>query len=370
MKILYIFTGGRKKRWNKINSGEIPSEFFFGAYELNKKGYEIDILELEEIKKLNKPGRLKKYINSFFKKLTGLSTDKEIFKNSLDQLNQYDHIIASNDFIALSLLPWIKKRKIKPPVIFFAMGQLANTENENLNWLKNKIGKAVYKKLIKNSELGIFLGRGEFNLAQSLVKDKNKIHFLPFAVDTKFWQPNKNIEEENYIFSIGNDKARNWEMAIKLAQRMPEEKFKFISKSEILSQAKLPSNLEHINGGDWKNYILTDEEIKKFYQKCKIVIIPIKETFQPSGQSVCLQAMSCGKPVIISQYKGFWEPEKNKNNIHLIFSENNIDNFCKNIKKLNKNKDLREKIGKNARNLTTKEYDMNSFAKKLLKLIK
>jgi glycosyltransferase involved in cell wall biosynthesis len=35
-------------------------------------------------------------------------------------------------------------------------------------------------------------------------------------------------------------------------------------------------------------------------------VVPLKNVHQPSGQSVTLQAMSCGRPVILSNTKGLW----------------------------------------------------------------
>jgi len=65
--------------------------------------------------------------------------------------------------------------------------------------------------------------------------------------------------------------------------------------------------------GDWKESILSDIEIRKLIQKSRLVILPLKKTFQPSGQSVALQTMACGKPVIISKTDGFWDPENFSN---------------------------------------------------------
>ena len=39
----------------------------------------------------------------------------------------------------------------------------------------------------------------------------------------------------------------------------------------------------------------------------RFVVVPVRQTIQPSGQSVCLQAMSCGKAVIMSDIDGLWE---------------------------------------------------------------
>ena len=77
-------------------------------------------------------------------------------------------------------------------------------------------------------------------------------------------------------------------------------------------------NIVFSKGNFYKNG-LTDLELRKLYQKSIAVIIPLKDVYQPSGYSVALQAMSCGKTVIITKNKGFWAPDIFKNYINCIF---------------------------------------------------
>ena len=61
------------------------------------------------------------------------------------------------------------------------------------------------------------------------------------------------------------------------------------------------------------NGSFTDIEIRNLYQESFAVIVPLKDVFQPSGYSVTLQAMACGKPVILTKTKGLWAPDIFKN---------------------------------------------------------
>ena len=55
---------------------------------------------------------------------------------------------------------------------------------------------------------------------------------------------------------------------------------------------------------------MEDKEIKKIYGECRFTILPLREAIQPSGQSVTLQSISCGTPVLITKTKGFWDEDK------------------------------------------------------------
>jgi glycosyltransferase involved in cell wall biosynthesis len=37
--------------------------------------------------------------------------------------------------------------------------------------------------------------------------------------------------------------------------------------------------------------------------------VPLKDVYQPSGYSVTLQAMACGRPVVLTRNRGLWTPE-------------------------------------------------------------
>ena len=52
--------------------------------------------------------------------------------------------------------------------------------------------------------------------------------------------------------------------------------------------------------------IISQMKIRELYQDAFAIIIPLKDVFQPSGYSVTLQAMACGKPVVLTKTKGLW----------------------------------------------------------------
>ena len=52
---------------------------------------------------------------------------------------------------------------------------------------------------------------------------------------------------------------------------------------------------------------IDDLELRNIYQNAKLTIIPLKDSLQPSGQSVALQSIACGTPVIITHTSGFWD---------------------------------------------------------------
>ena len=94
--------------------------------------------------------------------------------------------------------------------------------------------------------------------------------------------------------------------------------------------------------------MLTDTEVRDIYEQSKVTILPLKNTLQPSGQSVTLQSMSCGVPVIISNTIGFWDSDRFKNDYHLVrLEDNSLDSWVSKISEILKSEDLLAEISKN-----------------------
>ena len=166
------------------------------------------------------------------------------------------------------------------------------------------------------------MGVGEYKLAKNHIKNREKVVFIPFHIDCDFWETSElKIEENNQILFIGNDGNRDFDLLIDIAKIMPEKNFVFVSSNQQILNLKLP-NVTVITG-NWRDGFLSDLELKKIYQKSRLVILPLKNSTQPSGQSVALQSMSMGIPVLISKNKGFWDGENFVENKNIFFQTTN-----------------------------------------------
>ena len=96
-------------------------------------------------------------------------------------------------------------------------------------------------------------------------------------------------------------------------------------------------------------------------------IIPLVESSQPSGQSVALQSMSLGIPVMISRTSGFWDDKEFFQEKNIIFVEENTpENWVNKIKLILNNDKLLNQISTNSRNLINEKYNLEIFYNNLL----
>ena len=168
--------------------------------------------------------------------------------------------------------------------------------------------KKIIKSSIKISNRVIFIGKGELNLFSNLIKNfSHKYEYLPFSVDTKFWKSigKKTQNIENILF-IGNDTNRDFEFMNLFSSSNKQYNFYFVTSNDLLLNAE-SDNVKKIKG-DWRKQVISDENILNLYLDSDLVVLPIKETTQPSGPSVALHAMSSGSRVMITKTEGFWDP--------------------------------------------------------------
>lgn len=357
-KITYIFTRGRIA---KVDNIEFSDDFFYGYRYLIEQKYDLNALEFIKTNKvLSKIEHILSRIFSLPLYVFSIYTRK-----NYQMLKHSDHIFLVSESTGFAVLPMLfflkKSNQIKTHM--FVMGLFS--KKINFIFFKN-FHRFLIKTLVNNLDKLYFLGKEEFNLANELIKDNNKLHFTSFYIDTNFWkQENLDIQKNTEILFVGNDGNRNYELLIKIAEVMSEYNFVFVSKHETITNLNLPN--VRVLKGSWNSNILTDKDLREIYLSSRIVILPLIESNQPSGQSVTLQSMSLGIPVIISNTNGFWDKDSFINNENIVFENSNTPiSWKKSIESLYNDVSKLNNISKNSINLVHEKYNLEIFNKFLL----
>jgi glycosyltransferase involved in cell wall biosynthesis len=197
-----------------------------------------------------------------------------------------------------------------------------------------------------------------------------KAVYVRFGIDNNFWiNKNSNFSNSKVLF-VGNDENRDYKSLINIVNGMPDYEFLIISNK--LSKDDFRYNNYSLINSDWKSGKLTDLELKGLMEEVKISIIPITEnTTQPSGQSVALQCFAMGIPVIMSNFRGIWDDELMKNNINILYVDNNNTlSWSKNIDLLNSDNSLYNKLASNGKKLVDQNFNIDNFFKDIEAILK
>ena len=354
LSILFIFKKGRKERL--FDNKKFPSEFFYGYKELEKDGYNVNFLEELDLSFQIKNFYLIKIIN-FFSKIFFNFPIRMIFEfllnKKIDKINSADVVITTTNSLGVTLSFLKAFGVVKSKIVFICMGLLTNKNN----FLKIIIFKYIFKKVKL-----LTISKVEYKFLKSLFH-KSDVGYMPFGVDKEFWLPkNKTNNYDPYVLAIGNDLARDWDLLVSSW----EEDFPNLKIITSLPINNTKKNIEVISG-NWHSKTLTDEKMRDLYCNSEFIIIPLKETLQPSGQSTCLQAMSCGKAVVLTKVEGIWDKNlmKHKENVFFIRSGNKFD-LKKSVKSLMYNIELRESLEKGGRDLIISNFNSLNMASNLI----
>jgi glycosyltransferase involved in cell wall biosynthesis len=370
--ILYIFGSGRKEKIRTNNYDS--SEFFYGYFYMQSKFKNIDSIEmLPNNTEIKRGQKILNFIDKVIRKLTNLPffTHLMVSKNNFAKIKKSEIIISTNDRLAISALPMIifsKFRTHKKKLLVIVMGLFSKKRDNKIVSFLQRVFLII---IIKQIDYLIFLGKGEYDLAKIMFpKFRDKFNFIPFGINLDFWKPTKDYDKKSrdYILFVGNDGNRDIDKVIEIGNSLKNIDVKIIT-SHVISKEKINDNIEVIYG-NWHNTALTDKALKKYYENAILTFIPLKETFQPSGQSVALQSMSLGVPVVITKTKGFWDLEKFNHLENIIFiTDNTLGGWINILSSLIENKKLLNKISKNSIDTVQKNYNQKDFFTELEELI-
>lgn len=355
MKIAFIYHPGRLRRFNDLEKGIGPSEFFLGAHQIKQQGHHVSFFEVDEaesfpfeflVNRLRRRGlwpvRASGVLVRALWKLSG-------------NLSRFDVLVATTTGIAFALgICKICGRSL-PPIIAIHCGIL--------HYKHNGVRRRLTSRLLGKMWTQLY-GDGEFNeMKMQFSISPERIMVNQFGVDIDFWNPGNETAGVDYILAVGNDGRRDYDTLVRAARKVDCH---FIIITNQSCSEIIPSNVEILRG-DWHNPIITDLELREYYRKAMCIVVPLIDSYQPSGQSVALQAMACGKPVIITRTRGLWAPQLMKDGENILFVDPaKEDELAKCVHKLTDDKKLRKTLGYNARETVEKYFNIDDFAGRLM----
>ena len=354
MKILCLFKGGRKDRIEMVSKGRAPQDFFYGTLGLKEKGFEV-VYGSSNVKYKGILGKFYHFSELVFQRINKLGIKKYFIKKIIDKYKDTKIIISFTDGLSLTLGILNLNTSCKKIGCFHCLSDIEFRSSKLFRYWINMI---IEKSLSNLNTIAFF---GDNDRKQSIKKyniNPTKTALIKFGVDTDFWVP-KNIKAEKGFFSIGQDPGRDFQTLINTTVNLP------IHIHTDLKVKSKKNNIKITNGSFFKSS-LTDLKLRKLYQNAIAVVVPLKNINQPSGYSVTLQAMSCGKLVILTKTKGLWDKKNLISGFNCILVEaGNVNELSTTLEKVFIDKKLRLRIGTEARRTVQKHYNINLATRSL-----
>jgi glycosyltransferase involved in cell wall biosynthesis len=292
VKIAFVYAGGRHLRGT-----DGPSDFFYGSRELpSLTGWSVDCLEVDADPADPLTGLIAGRLLGILVPPRTSADWIARTRRLLPRLKGYDVIVSTATEISFGLALWKELGLFKKPLV----GILCGAVNYPIG---SEVRRIITARLLCRMQAVLFADSEEAEIRKRFKPDADEIQSGWFGVDDIFWIPPSNDGNRSGVLAVGNDGRRDYATLVEAARILPAIPFTVVTRLD--APDNLPKNVLW-RRGDWKENALSDEGLRDLYQIAACVLVPLRESLQPSGQSVAMQAMMCGAPVVITKTSGWW----------------------------------------------------------------
>lgn len=290
VKVAFVYAGGRLGR-----DAQGPSDFFYGARELARRpAWDVRLVESDRHPADPLTGLL---AGRLLRRLVPPRTTADWLARSrrlLPELRGCDAVVATTTELSFGLALWKSWGLLPPPLVGILCGAVNYPIGSGLR-------RGMAAKLLSSLHPVLFAEAEKAELLHRFGQREISIGW--FGVDEEFWTPPSAPATRRGVLAVGNDGRRDYTTLVQAARDLPDETFCIITRLE--APAELPANVEW-RRGDWREQAVSDEDLRELYRAAACVVVPLAESPQPSGQSVAMQAMMCGAPVVHTKTAGWW----------------------------------------------------------------
>lgn len=270
-------------------------------------------------------------------------------------LERYDAIISTSEPVLMMLALRRRAAKSGARLVLILMGAEKRIERSR----SPGVTKRMLRWALRAMDAVIVVGEGErAYVVEEGLGVPERVHLVHFGVDTAFWTPGPGGSEEP-ILAVGNDDGRDYELLVRAAGTRP------LRIHTRLPLGSVPPSVT-VTGGSWQDAALSDLALRDLYRACPFVVVPLRESSQPQGQSVTLQAMACGKAVVLTRTRGMFGGSlvRHGENGHLVPS-GDLGALREAIDRLGSDAAYRERLGAAARRTVEEHFTSDRMAEEI-----
>ena len=191
----------------------------------------------------------------------------------------------------------------------------------------------------------------------------SRLHFVPVGIDTDFYSVQPEPDVADVIASAGEDRDRDHPLLVSavssLRTRHPNVQLELATGLPV----DLPEGLGNLYRGRLYG------RMRDLYRKASVVAIALKPTVRGSGLTVALEAMSSGRPVVMTDNPGISDYVEH-GVTGLLVPPNDVDAFASAISQLLADPHRRAEMGRAAAVRVRDRFTSGIMARDLAALVK
>lgn len=354
-RLLFLYPGrSRQERLAQIDSGSVPRDFYYGLLSMRDSGWDASIGDTRK----DPTGRWRKLLlqleslrsrclrfGYYHQRVTALAED----------LATCDQAISFTDGFSVALgLYGPRLRHGRRPLLlggFHGLTDIVAEANPLFRWFV----AAKVRAGLAGLDHVFFFGEADRRKAiRCYGVPEAKTSLFRFGVDVDFWRPDAKANLGTDVVAVGSDPKRDYDTLVRAPITAP---IKLLTRLPVDIPAG-KTNIALIEGS-YHNAAVSDEGLRQLYCQAAVIAVPLRDVNQPTGYSVTLQAMACGKPVVLSRIKGLWDPEMfvSGDNCMLV-PPGDAEAFGVAVETLMNDPDLRRRMGVRARETAERHFSL------------
>jgi glycosyltransferase involved in cell wall biosynthesis len=352
-EVIWVYRRSRRQWLDEWRRGERSGEFFYSMPTLGRR-YRVGFVEDESRHPFRRPWFP---VERILARRLGMGFALDVALRNLRALRGARVVVSTVDSCGLPLA-LLKRMGLLPGRLIYISQGLSDriAVYGAQRWLSRR-----YRHLLLGVDELVVLSPGARDgLAAWLGVAPERIRVLPFGTDSLFWRDTTAAARARpkRIVSVGSDAGRDYPTLLAAAADLP---------LHIVTRQPLPvdryPNLIHS----------TDHsplELRDIYSGAAFVVIPLLNRSQPSGQSATLQAMACGKSVIVTRTRGWWgEPFVRDGEACVLVPPGDVLALRDAIRRFWSEPELCRRIGQKARETVVAHFSEDRMAAALDRLI-
>lgn len=155
--------------------------------------------------------------------------------------------------------------------------------------------RELLRRLVQRAEVTTVFSENQLPLLETrLGISPKKLKVVDFGVVTEFYKPDTEWGDDGFVAAVGQDAGRDWPTFCRAAAATPQIRYKLATWPSDLVGLTVPDNVKVLGG-------LPAVDYRALLRRASAVLVTSHPLPYPTGQSVMLEAMACGKPAIVTK---------------------------------------------------------------------
>lgn len=222
-------------------------------------------------------------------------------------LNRVDVVFSTVDTVGIPLALLARVGLVRTPIVYAAIGL-----PERLEQVRGPLARRLYRSAYRRLHTILAYGMGEVGALRSWV-GTDRVVFVPFGVDTDYFLPDHGRHPPAVdIVSVGADPRRDYALLLELARRRPAWSFRVVASRDHASTFRAAPTTVQVS------YDLSLPDVRDALRTARVVVLPVSANTYSGATTVLLQALACGKPVVVSRTAAITEGYALENGVNCM----------------------------------------------------